>query len=99
MALAQMEYRMGQEDLYDTADLGILENFNLVLFTDIGWVDCVDPGLGVLEGFGEFSFSSLKNSIGLGITDQDGNIRFEIARRTDTGHKPFACYLRINRTF
>ncbi len=99
MFLTQIEYRLGPEELYSTTDLGILENFNFILFTDIGWVDCVDQGIGLFGGFGQFSFSNLKNDVGLALADRDNNIRFEIARRTDTGHKPFVFYLRINRTF
>jgi hypothetical protein len=99
MFLTQIEYRLGPEELYGTMDLGILENFNMILFDDIGWVDCVDPDLGLFGGFGHFSFSNLKNDVGLALADRNNNLRFEIARRTDTGHKPFVFYLRINRTF
>ncbi len=99
MFLTQIEYRLGQEEFYDVMDLGILENFNFIMFTDLGWVDCVDPGLGLFDGFGQLSFSNLKNDVGVALTDRNNNIRFEIARRTDTGHKPFVFYFRINRTF
>jgi hypothetical protein len=99
MLLTQFEYRLGQEDLYETINMGILENFNFVIFTDIGWVDIVDSNLGLFDGFNNLSFSNLKNSVGLALTNRSGTVRFEIARRTDTGHKPYSFYFRINRTF
>ena len=98
MFLAQFEYRMGHQDLPDEIDLGILEHFNLILFTDLGWIGTVDPEDGLFKGF-DFGWSDLKNDVGIALANRSGNVRVELARRTDTSDKPFSFYFRINRPF
>ena len=99
MFLAQVEYRMGTQDLPDELDMGILEHFNLILFSDLGWVDSVDPDWDLFEGFDTMDWKNLKNDIGIALANRTGNVRFELARRTDTSEKPFIFYFRVNRTF
>jgi len=98
MLLAQFEYRMGRQDLPDEIDLGILEHFNLILFTDVGWVGAVDPEEGLFNGF-DLDWSDVKNDVGIGLANRSGNVRVEVARRTDTSEKPFSFYFRISRPF
>jgi hypothetical protein len=99
MLLAQIEYRMGREDLPDALDLGLLEEFNLIAFTDAGWVGQADPEEGPAEGFEYLSFKTLKNDVGLALANRSGSIRCEVARRTDTSEKPYSLWVRFNRTF
>lgn len=99
MFLAQLEYRMGSEDLPDAVDLGLLEEFNLIAFTDAGWVGQADPEDGPAEGFEDLSIKTLKNDVGLALANRSGSVRFEVARRTDTSEKPYSLWFRFNRTF
>ena len=99
MVLGQIEYRLGRQDLPDEIDLGILENFYIILFADAGWVAHVDEGLDWTEGFDDLDYRDFKSDIGLALANRGGNMRFEIARRTDTGHKPFMFWFRLNRPF
>jgi hypothetical protein len=99
MFLAQIEYRMGREDLPDAMDLGLLEEFNLIAFTDAGWVGQADPEEGPAEGFEDLSFKTLKNDVGLALANRSGSIRCEVVRRTDTSEKPYSLWVRFNRTF
>jgi outer membrane protein assembly factor BamA len=99
MVLAQLEYRLGRDELPDMMDMGLLDNFNLILFTDAGWVANVDTTLGPTEGFKDLSIGHLKNDVGIALANHDGNVRFEVARRTDTSDKPYTFWFRISRPF
>lgn len=99
MILAQLEYRMGSQDLPDELDWGLLERFNLILFVDAGWVGFTDIENGFFEGFESLTWSKLKSDVGIAFASRSGNIRFQIARRTDTNKKPYVFSFRINRPF
>jgi outer membrane protein assembly factor BamA len=99
MMLAQLEYRLGRDELPDMMGMGLLDNFNLILFTDAGWTANVDTTLGPTEGFKGLSIGRLKNDVGIALANHDGNVRFEVARRTDTSDKPYTFWFRISRPF
>jgi outer membrane protein assembly factor BamA len=99
MVLAQVEYRMGSENLPDGIDFGLLEHFNLILFNDAGWVENAGPDAWFADGFDGLSLHTLKHDVGIALANRSGSVRFEIARRTDTGHKPYTLSFRINRPF
>jgi hypothetical protein len=99
MFLAQLEYRMGREDLPGAIDLGLLEEFNLIAFTDAGWVGQADASAGPTEGFDRLSIRTLKNDVGLALANRSGSVRLEVARRTDIGEKPYSVSFRVNRAF
>ena len=99
MFLAQLEYSLGEDTFPDEIDLGFLDLFNVIVFTDLGWVADVDPDLGLFKGFDSMSGSNIKNDIGIALANSDGTVRIEIARRTDTGRKPFNILFRINKSF
>jgi outer membrane protein assembly factor BamA len=99
MILAQVEYRLGTQDLPDVIDLGILELFNLIVFADFGWIGQARPDRALFKGFERFTFSSLKNDIGVALANRSGSFRIELIRRTDTGHKPYTLFFRLSRPF
>ncbi|MBN2030819.1 BamA/TamA family outer membrane protein [bacterium] len=99
MILTQLEYRMGSQDLPDEIGLWILEQFNIILFADAGWVGYGDPNQSIYKGFKHLTWSDFKSDVGIAISNQSGNVRLEIARRTDTGYKPFTFLFRISRSF
>jgi outer membrane protein assembly factor BamA len=99
MVLAQIEYRTGNEDLPDGLDFGLLDEFNLILFNDVGWVADAGPDAAIQEGFDDLTFRGFKHDVGLALANHSGNVRFEIARRTDTGHRPYSFMFRCSRPF
>jgi len=99
VALFQVEYRMGREDFPFGFDFGFLEQFNLIFFSDLGWVGSANPNKDLWEGFGGLSFKTMKNDVGVALANRSGSMRVELARRTDTGKKPFTVYFRIERPF
>ncbi len=99
MLLAQVEYRMGTQDLPDELDLGLLELFNLIIFADAGWVADVGGEADLFDGFDGLTWNDLKSDIGIALANSSGTVRVQIARRTDTGHKPFTFSFRVQRPF
>ena len=73
--------------------------FNVIVFTDVGWVGNAGSETNLFDGFDGLSVSSIKNDIGIALANRDGSVRLEIARRTDTGRKPFNILFRINKAF
>ncbi len=99
MLLGQVEFRLGEGNLVDELDFGFFEFFNIILFADAGWVGSVDSDLGLFEGFRNLKWNDIKSSVGVALTNRSGSVRLELARRTDTGTKPFSLYFRVNRPF
>lgn len=99
MLLAQIEYRLGKQDLPDEIDLGLLEQFYLILFADAGWLASVDKEMDLMEGFEDLEPGDFKSDVGIALANRSGNVRFEIARRTDTSYKPIMLWFRLNRPF
>ena len=97
MLLAQLEYRMGTRDF--PADLWIFDNFNIILFADAGWVGYTSERDHFLKGFKQLSWSTLKTDVGIAFANRSGNVRFQIARRLDTGKDPYVFLFRISRPF
>ncbi|MBN2105683.1 BamA/TamA family outer membrane protein [bacterium] len=99
MLLGQVEFRVGSDPVSNVFNLDVFDLNQYILFADAGWVGQTDPDRDLLEGFGGLGWSDFKSDVGLALTNHDGNVRFEIARRTDTGKKPFNFLIRINRDF
>jgi len=99
MLLAQVEYRLGKQIFPDDFAFFFLEHFDIILFADAGWTDTVDSGLDLLDGFDDITYRDIRSDAGLALASHSGNFRIEIARRTDTGVKPFMFWVRLNRAF
>ncbi|MCK5146961.1 BamA/TamA family outer membrane protein [bacterium] len=99
MILAQIEYRLGEGYWPEDLDLGLFDLFNFIVFADAGWVGFVDENLGLFEGFKGLKMNDFKSDIGIALANASGSVRIEVARRTDTNHRPFRFYFRINRPF
>ncbi|MBN1783288.1 BamA/TamA family outer membrane protein [bacterium] len=99
LLLGQVELRLGSETVSQAMDLEIFDLNRFVLFADAGWVGVVDPGMDLLEGFDGLGWKDFKSDVGIALTNNDGNVRFEIARRTDISRKPFTFLIRIKRDF
>jgi len=99
MLLGQLEYRLGMEDYPEEIGLGLLNSFYLILFVDTGWVGFADTDTKFYKGFKHLTWSDLKTNIGFALSNSSGNIRFQIAKRTDTGENAFVFSFRISRPF
>lgn len=97
MLLGNLEYRMnaGRSRLHD---IPILSEFNLILFVDSGMIWKVDEGA-ALANFKDFDWNRLKTDVGVAITDNDGRVRLNFAKRTDRGHDDLVVTFRLNRAF
>ena len=77
----------------------LLEDFNVILFADVGyaWYNCCDSNFAKI--FNGIKADDLKTSVGVGLSDKDDEIRLNFAWRTDKKGEPVQVYLRINQTF
>ncbi len=96
--LGQVEYRMGYPEIFDDMDLDIFETFNIILFADAGWVSDMAYG-DITDGFDDLDWNDFKSDVGIAFANNAGNVRLEIARRTDRDEKPYTVLFRINRPF
>ncbi|MFO7889683.1 MAG: BamA/TamA family outer membrane protein [bacterium] len=99
MVLGQLEYRLGMEDYPEAIGLGLLNNFHLILFVDTGWVDFAETDANFYQGFNHLTWSDIKTDIGFALSNSSGNIRFQIAKRTDIGENDFRFSFRVSRPF
>lgn len=99
MILAQLEYRIGLEDFPDEIGLGIFNSFYLILFIDTGWIGFADIDKKFYQGFSNIKLSDYKTDIGFGLSNSSGTVRFQIAKRTDTGENSFLFSFRVSRPF
>lgn len=96
MMLAQAEYSLGEGVL---EDYGFLGGLHVILFADAGWIDAVDENLDFWEGFDGLTLKSIRSDVGAALVSGGGRVRVEVARRTDTGKKPYQLWLRISQPF
>ena len=89
MALLNLEYRLFSEKR--PSKLWLLKLFQFAIFTDIG---STHPDI-----FKDFDIDYYKNDVGLAIMTKSAEARLDIARRTDTGYKPWVLTFRIEHPF
>ena len=94
MLLANLEYRM-----YGINGLLDFDELNLILFTDAGLIWDAKDKSSAKESFDHLTWNDFNTSIGLGISNYDGNIRLNIAKRLDEKNKPVVLTIRIRRPF
>jgi hypothetical protein len=80
-------------------DIPIIEEFNLILFADAGLAWFAKDNSALEKSFDALTWSSLKTDVGLALTDRDGKVRLNFAKRTDTGDKDIVVTFRLNRDF
>lgn len=97
MLLANIEYVLSPSTF--NQDLLFFDDLRLILFTDIGaaWYSN-DTGKWT-KGFEHLKFNTLKSDFGVAISDWDGIVRLNIAKRTDTNRKPLEISFRIAKPF
>lgn len=98
MLLANLEYRMnaGRSRLHD---LPIVSEFNLILFVDSGMTWFADGNSSLTGAFDYLAWNRLKTDVGVAVTDNDGRVRLNFAKRTDRGYDDLVVTFRLNRNF
>ena len=99
MILGNIEYVFDPYGLLSGPPSWLLEDFNLILFSDFGyaWYNCDNSNFS--KFFNGIQPKDLKTTIGIGLSDKDDEIRLNFAWRTDKKGEPVQVYLRINQTF
>ncbi|MFH2004438.1 MAG: BamA/TamA family outer membrane protein [Bacteroidota bacterium] len=100
LLLANIEYIVNGKMFAEGTDfpLSLLDNVNLILFTDAGFVDQVQDNLSLDSGFDNFTFKNIKSDVGFGFGTRDGKYRLGFAWRTDI-KSPVSVFFRMNRPF
>jgi len=98
MALGNVEYRLNAGH-GRAHDVWFLEPFNLIFFVDSGLAWFGDDLSAVDGSFDFLSLKRLKTNIGFAITDRDGRVRLNFAKRTDVGGQGITVTFRLNRDF
>ncbi len=98
MLLANFEYNINPQ-IFNTSLL--FDEFHYVFFYDAGAAWFTDPAAGAAwhEGFENLKWASLKANIGIALTNRDGDVRLNIANRTDTSKESVVVTLRIVKPF
>lgn len=96
MVLGSVEYRLnaGSSRLHD---IPIVEEFNLILFADAGYAWFADDHTAPDKSFDALTWSKLKTDIGVALTDREGQMRLNFAKRTDVGGKDVVVTFRLKR--
>jgi outer membrane translocation and assembly module TamA len=68
-----------------------LSHAGLIFFSDLG--------LAADQPLGNFRLQDWAHDAGVALSTNSGNIRLQVARRTDTSHDPYVWMLRIQRPF
>ena len=98
MILGNLEYRIHGHRGY-LSDIWWLEHFNIILFADAGLAWNAEDKTSYQKSFEHLVWSDLKHNIGIAFTNREGDIRLNIAKRTDVGGQPIVVTFRLNRAF
>jgi len=100
MLLGNIEYRIhGRRNPLNSV-MG-MSDFSLILFADAGyaWSVMETDTLEAQEGFDDLDWEDLYAAIGFAISNRDGNVRLNFAKRLDEKGQPLVVTFRINRPF
>jgi len=89
MALLNVEYRLFSRS--KPSHWWITKLFQLGLFADVGSVE--------QDIFKNFDTADYKSNVGVAFMGDEGDFRIDLARRTDTGEKPWVLTFRIKQAF
>jgi outer membrane protein assembly factor BamA len=97
LILANIEYNFSPAAF--KRDILFLDDFRLILFSDIGKAWFAKDNSNFTNGFEQLTWHSLKSNLGFALTDWQGRIRLNIAKRTDTNRDPWEITFRIAKPF
>lgn len=97
MLLTNIEYNISPSIF--SRDFLFFDDVRLIFFGDIGSAWYADKDSKYSEGFNKLKFNSLKSNIGVALSNWDGTVRLNIAKRTDTNKDPMVLTFRIAKPF
>ncbi|MDZ7343587.1 MAG: BamA/TamA family outer membrane protein [candidate division KSB1 bacterium] len=80
-------------------DIPIVKILNLILFFDAGYAWFAEDNSRPLASFEELTSDKWKSNAGLALTNRDGSVRLNFAKRTDIGGKDIVVTFRLSRDF
>jgi outer membrane protein assembly factor BamA len=97
MVLANVEYRLnaGASRL---RGIPVIEDLNLALFADTGYAWSTQDQ-STIWSWDYFTMDKLKTNVGVAVTDPDGNVRLNLAKRIDSEKRDIVITFRLNRDF
>lgn len=98
MILGNIEYRVNARH-GRARDLWFLAPFNLIFFVDSGLAWFASDPSAAHKSFEFLTLKELQTNVGIAITDNDGRVRLNFARRTDVGGQGLTISMRFNRDF
>ena len=102
MILANFEYNLNPR-VFST-DLFFIDDLSYIVFYDIGYAwdtKDLDPAKDYkwYQGFSHLKLRDMKSDIGMAFALDDGNIRFSLAKRLDSGKHSLKFAFRIIKPF
>ena len=98
MILGNVEYRIYGPKVR-LKELLFMNDLNLVIFADAGLVWNAEDNTAPEKSFEHLDWDDLKTSVGVGLSNYDGNVRLIFAQRIDDREKPVVIAFRIRRPF
>lgn len=98
MVLGNIEYRLDARRS-SLRDVPLLGELHLIIFADAGLAWFADDKSEATASFDYLTFDKLKTDVGLGVTDSEGRVRLNFAKRTDRGGEDLVISFRLNRNF
>jgi outer membrane protein assembly factor BamA len=97
LLLANVEYNLSPSIF--NRDFLFFDDIRLIFFGDLGSAWYTNDDSKFTAGFDELKFNSLKSDIGVALSNWDGTVRLNIAKRTDTNRDPMVLTFRIAKPF
>lgn len=98
MVLANAEYRINS-GVSRLRHLPVIGEFDLVVFGDAGLAWFAGDNAAPANSFDSLTWGKLKTDVGVALTDHEGQVRLNVAKRTDVGGKDYVVTFRLNRDF
>ncbi len=98
MIVASIEYRM-YNDRNPLVDAFGFMDFNLILFADAGYLWNASDSQNYRQGFDDLDWDDFYTSLGFALSNEEGNVRLNFAKRMDEKGHPMVVTFRINRPF
>lgn len=97
MLLGNIEYRIhGRRSPLSAFGMS---DISFILFADAGYLWSANDSLKAQEGFDDLQWENLYTSLGFALSNRDGNVRLNFAKRMDQKGEPLVVTFRINRPF
>jgi len=98
MVLGNLEYQI-RENRNPVSDFLAFDDLNLIIFASAGYVWTEENTDKATNGFKNLDWDDLYTDVGVALSNRDGNVRLNIAKRMDEHDQPVLVTFRISRPF